>query len=195
MPSREEYMADKPLPYEQEELDRFEKAAKIVFKNEGGSKLTDYKKDPGGLTKFGFSKKNHPDLDIANLTEEDAKKLAKERYWDEYKINLIENDSVATHLYDMIYVQGKRGVRALQQAAKSAGEDLEVDGLMGQDTANAVKKAIEKVGEKKFHKLIAEKRLHQFESIKDINKEAYEEYIGGWTNRTVNMLDLFTKEK
>ena len=29
--------------------------------------------DPGGETKYGISKRAYPDLDIANLTEEDAK--------------------------------------------------------------------------------------------------------------------------
>lgn len=183
MISREDFHAS-------EDNRKFEDATKIVFENEGGDALTDDPDDQGGLTKFGISKNNNPDIDVANLTHDEAKKIAKERYWDKYQINLIQNDSVAAHLYDMVYVQGKRGVRALQEAAKEAGVSIKPDGYMGDDTASAVEEAIEKVGEDKFHKLIAENRLKQFEK-----SSSYKKYHKGWINRTVKMLDLFTKKE
>jgi len=177
------------------DMDRFDAANKIVFENEGGSKQTNDKTDPGGLTKYGISKANNPDVDVANLDEAGAKKIAKAEYWDKYKIDLIKDDSLATHLYDMVYVQGKRGVRALQKAIQDAGVNIKVDGMMGSDTADALKVAAEKVGNKKIHELMASNRLKQFETIQSKNPEAYEKYKGGWTNRTMKMLDLFTKEK
>lgn len=36
--------------------------------------------DSGGETKWGISKRSHPDLNIADLTEEDARRI----YWGEY---------------------------------------------------------------------------------------------------------------
>jgi lysozyme family protein len=38
----------------------FEKAVAFVFEQEGG--IANLSGDPGGLTKFGISKRNHPDL-------------------------------------------------------------------------------------------------------------------------------------
>lgn len=194
MMSRENFraMEDKMIAEEKakEEDAKFNRVTDIVFENEGGSKMTDDPDDPGGLTKFGISKVNNPDIDVANLTEEEARAIAKERYWDAYKINLIKNDSVAAHLYDMVFVQGKRGVRALQAAVKEAGVDVDVDGFMGRDTAEAIDEAIERVGEKKLHQLIAENRLKQFEK-----SDKWDKYHKGWTNRTFKMLDLFTKGK
>ena len=48
----------------------FEEAVKSVLKHEGG--YVNDPKDPGGETNFGISKRAFPDLDIKNLTEEDA---------------------------------------------------------------------------------------------------------------------------
>ena len=90
----------------------------------------------------------------------------------------------------MIFVQGSRGVRALQNAVKESGVDIKADGKMGQDTATAVEKAIEKVGEDKLHQLIAENRIKQFEK-----SDSWKDYHKGWTNRTFKMLDLFTKKE
>ena len=55
----------------------FDKAIEFVLKWEGG--LTT---DTGGLTKYGISQNAYPDLDIANLTLDQAKAIYKEDYWD-----------------------------------------------------------------------------------------------------------------
>lgn len=38
-------------------------------------------KDSGGMTKYGISKRAYPNLDIANLTKEQAKEIYKNDYW------------------------------------------------------------------------------------------------------------------
>lgn len=57
----------------------FEKAVQIVLEKEGV--LSDDARDPGGLTKYGISKKAYPDLDIANLTPADAIAIYRRDYW------------------------------------------------------------------------------------------------------------------
>jgi lysozyme family protein len=57
----------------------FEKAVAIVLEKEGV--LSDDARDPGGLTKYGISKKAYPDLDIANLTVDDAIAIYRRDYW------------------------------------------------------------------------------------------------------------------
>ena len=44
----------------------FDKAFELVIGHEGG--LVDHPADPGGLTKYGISKRAYPNLDIRNLT-------------------------------------------------------------------------------------------------------------------------------
>lgn len=63
-------------------MEHFDRAMVFVLRWEGGGTLTDDPNDPGGLTKYGISQKANPDVDVAALTEEKAKALYRERYWD-----------------------------------------------------------------------------------------------------------------
>jgi len=48
------------------------------FKNGG---YTNHPADPGGETKWGISKRSYPDLDIANLTLDQAREIYFNDYW------------------------------------------------------------------------------------------------------------------
>jgi lysozyme family protein len=52
-----------------------------VMQFEGGSRCTTDQDDPGGTTKYGLSQRANPDLDIVNLTEQQAKEVYLKRYW------------------------------------------------------------------------------------------------------------------
>ncbi len=60
----------------------FEKIIEFTLLWEGGDKATDDKSDPGKYTKYGISSKAHPDVDVKNLTLEQAKEIYKREYWD-----------------------------------------------------------------------------------------------------------------
>lgn len=60
----------------------FDRDIEFVLKWEG-----DLTTDSGGLTRWGISQKSYPDLDIANLTLEQAKAIYKEDYWDKLKLD------------------------------------------------------------------------------------------------------------
>jgi hypothetical protein len=60
----------------------FEKIIPFVLQHEGGATVTHDPNDPGGTTKYGISQKAHPDIDIENLTEEQACDIYKKEYWD-----------------------------------------------------------------------------------------------------------------
>ena len=57
----------------------FERAMAFVLKYEGG--YSNDPNDPGGETKWGISKRAHPELDIKNLTLEEAKRIYYTDYW------------------------------------------------------------------------------------------------------------------
>lgn len=61
-------------------------------KEDGG--YTNDPKDPGGETKWGISKRAHPELDIKNLTLEQALGIYKKDYWDCYRSRGLDLDSV-----------------------------------------------------------------------------------------------------
>ena len=50
-----------------------------VLKHEGG--YVDDALDKGGQTKYGISKRAHPDVEIKDLTVEDAISIYREHYW------------------------------------------------------------------------------------------------------------------
>ena len=53
--------------------DIFNKCIKIILRNEGG--YVNHPSDPGGETNMGIAKRFYPNLDIENLTEEEAIKI------------------------------------------------------------------------------------------------------------------------
>lgn len=69
-------------------MTNFDRAFAVVVGIEGGYVCDP--KDPGGATKFGISKRQYPDLDIANLTVDQAKVIYKRDYWDSHSLDSLE---------------------------------------------------------------------------------------------------------
>ena len=116
----------------------FDEIIEQVLEHEGG-----YVNDPndlGGETNFGITKRFYPDVDIKNLTKEQAKKIYHQDYWRRNKCDEIPSN--LRHIYfDMCVNQGRKtAVRVLQRAANAKGADLEVDGGLGPATLSALRK-------------------------------------------------------
>ena len=73
---------------------KFDLAILHILNFEGG--LSNHTNDRGGTTKFGISKKSYPNLDISNLTLEQAKDIYKRDYWQPYPYKDIVDIDVAT---------------------------------------------------------------------------------------------------
>ena len=108
-----------------------------VLEHEGG--YVNDPKDLGGETKYGITKRFYPDIDIKNLTIEQAKEIYKKDYWDKNKVESLPQN--LWHIYfDMCVNMGKRtAVKVLQRAAVNKGRDIEVDGGLGPMTIGALK--------------------------------------------------------
>ena len=112
---------------------KFEKAFEYIIQNEGGYVFD--KNDPGGETKFGITKKSYPALNIRDLTFEDAKKIYYRDFWQRGKFEEIDDEKVATQVFDLSVNLGIRSaVTVLQRALRSVGETVQEDGLMGPET-------------------------------------------------------------
>jgi lysozyme family protein len=59
----------------------FDKIFPFTMRWEGWDKITNDPDDPGGLTRYGISKKANPDIDVAGLTLDQATAIYKARYW------------------------------------------------------------------------------------------------------------------
>lgn len=116
----------------------FKRAIPIILRHEGG-----YVHDPddaGGETKFGISKRSYPKLDIAKLTEEEARKIYERDFWKPLRLDAINSHEIATKVFDSAVLIGlKRAVTFLQRAVQNAGGGIvPVDGKMGASTIAAV---------------------------------------------------------
>ena len=89
--------------------------------------------DPGGETKWGISKKAHPDLDIKSLTKEQAQVIYYIEYWLPIDIDGI-SDEIKMMLCDMGVNCGVATAKKYLQ--KAVG--VEVDGVIGPKTIEAL---------------------------------------------------------
>lgn len=104
---------------------------------EGG--YVDDPDDPGGETNFGISRAAYPDVDIANLTEDDAIAIYHRDYWLHPRIDQLP-DSVAGKVFDMAVNMGPgTAIRLWQQTLNDLGANpaLVMDGRIGPATITA----------------------------------------------------------
>jgi lysozyme family protein len=106
----------------------FNIAMETVLKNEGG--LGDVAGDEGGLTNFGLSQRSYPDLDLRNLTVEQARAVYFHDFWLFQGVN---NQSVCTKLMDS-YVNLRHTAIKLAQIVVNA----EQDGVYGPTTERLI---------------------------------------------------------
>ena len=118
-------------------MKNFNEIIKQVLEHEGG--YVNDPKDLGGETKYGITKRFYPDVDIKNLTIEQATEIYKKDYWDKNRVESLPQN--LWHIYfDMCVNMGKRtAVKVLQRAAVNKGRDIEVDGGLGPMTIGALK--------------------------------------------------------
>src|SRR5690606_7079344 len=120
---------------------KFVQAVGAVLAHEGG--YVNDPDDPGGETKWGISRRSYPELDIANLTREDAIAIYYRDWWRRYKYDLIEDATVAAKVLDLSVNMGPSAAhKCLQRALHACGRrDVTIDGIIGPQTLGAVNSA------------------------------------------------------
>lgn len=92
----------------------FDTAIERILDHEGG--YVNHPGDPGGETKFGISKRSYPDLDIKNLTRDEAKAIYRRDFWDKVNGDAL-HDGVAFQVLDFAVNSGSgTAIRYLQRA-------------------------------------------------------------------------------
>lgn len=157
---------------------RFRQAVEVVLKHEGG-----YVNDPndlGGETKYGISKRSYPNVDIKNLTREQAMEIYRKDWWDRYKYDQIKDLDVATKVFDLAVNMGPSPAHRLFQEAVNftEGTRLAVDGIIGPMTLNAVNKANSRKVVQAL-RFMAAKRYFELAKARTANRA----FLLGWLNR------------
>ena len=149
-----------------------------VIEREGGERLVNDPDDPGGLTKWGISKRAHPDEDIANLTLDDAIRIYQDKYWKPSKVSKLPYELQDLYFDMVVNVGQSRAVKVLQQACNHKGSKLVIDGRLGPNTIKA-SKVLEKERLKAF-------RVMYYAKI-CINNKKLLKYYYGWFRRTIEV--------
>lgn len=164
----------------------FDKAFELLIGHEGG--FTQNPKDAGNWTggkvgvgvnkgtKYGIASNSYPNLDIKNLTLDQAKAIYKRDYWDKVKGDQLPA-SLAFHVFDMAVNSGvSRGIKLLQKTIGTAE-----DGIIGPKTLSAVNA----MDVNQAIQIYSANRLQFYTSLKDFSV-----FGKGWVNRVANNLKL-----
>ena len=108
-------------------MGQFTRCIDLILPEEGN--LSNHRRDPGGLTRYGISQRSYPDIDIERLTLNQAKEIYLRDYWNPIHGDLLP-DGVDVLMLDCAINQGvKAAIRLLQEAL-----NLPQDGIIGPRT-------------------------------------------------------------
>jgi len=112
----------------------FDSAMEAIFAWEGG--YVDNPNDPGGATKYGISKRAHPEVNISKLTKKQAREIYRQSYWQPCGCEELPA-GLDLLVFDCAVNQGPGfAVRTLQQSVGAAE-----DGIFGSRTKEAAESA------------------------------------------------------
>lgn len=176
---------------------KLEPAFDYAMRFEGGGVVHEVPGDPGGLTKWGLSQRANPDLDIANLSREDAIEAYRERYWTPRKLWGLFSQSMANEVFeftinaDPAWMNRGRAIRAAQktandviEAARLDRDPLRLDGVIGPRTIRALN-AIADAGPLHEFAWLDRFNLYQLEFYRSLRRDLVDRFLLGWTRRVV----------
>lgn len=159
------------------------KLAPIILKWEGG--FVNDPVDKGGATnmgitiatwrKVGYDKDGDDDIDVQDMKLLDKKDFERvlRIYWDRWKADKINNQSLANILVDWVWGSGAWGIKIPQRILNVAQ-----DGVVGKGTLAAVNSADP---QKLFNQLYAA-RVNFLDGIV-VRNPSQKRFIKGWKNR------------
>ena len=155
-------------------MDAFDQIIGLVLQNEGGYR--DDPNDAGRATNYGISQAQYPNLDIKNLTVNQAKAIYRTDYYNTMGLFRLDSPAVQYYVLDTGVNAGPgTAVMMLQEAVH-----LPQDGSLGPITAQAVNTCDE-------HGLLdrlIELRMKHYVSLVIADPQKKLGSLSGWTNRT-----------
>ncbi len=172
----------------------FESALRQLHQNEGG--LVDDPDDPGGITNYGVSLRWLQSLgelgvhrymvgdldqdgdvdadDIRAMTPAKSAELYRAQWWDRYRYGLINDQAIATKIFDLSVNMGPKQAHILaQRALRAAGKLVLEDGVLGPIT-------LQSINDYASRGILPALRSEAAGFYRSLNKPRF---IGGWLNR------------
>lgn len=166
-------------------VDNFSDAVNRVIAHEG--EYSNDPSDPGGETKWGICHNSYPELNIKNLTIEQAKEIYKRDYWDNI-CDWLPYKDLQILFFDTVVNLGKRGATKVLQKTVNAYLDKIVneDGVLGKKTREAVIKVLSNKGLRQeiLYCFAIERIKHYLFLVKQHRSQ--NKYLVGWINRVLD---------
>lgn len=162
-----------------------------VMDLEGGGNVHTVEGDPGGTTKWGVTQRDYPNLDIPDLTRDQAKEIFRQDYWDPVQGDDIRSQEIATELVEMAF---NTGIPAAVHTAQSATNDvlkragdtfrLAVDGIFGPQTLKGLNRI---AGMNGIAEMAWDGRfnLRQLKYYRNLDRDLVDRFFVGWTRRVI----------
>jgi lysozyme family protein len=155
----------------------FNDAIVKTLAKEGGAKFTDVPDDKGGATKYGISQTAYPNVDILNLTEQQARDIYKRDYWDRVRGDDLTSQMIAENMFDTAV---NMGVRTASRLAQTTLDIQPADGIIGSASLGVINQQNEK--DFLIHFTLA--KIAYYASL--CNKDRTQsKFLLGWVNRAL----------
>lgn len=148
-------------------------AIDIIIRLEGGEAYTNHPADPGGETKFGISKRYNQELDIKNLTREQATEVYANKYW-------VGLDKLPAPLALLVFdhkVNAGESIEMLQRLI-----NVKVDGKLGPATILAAEQSYQRNGINSL-RWYTERRIEYYRS-----RDTWSTFGAGFVKRSLDVL-------
>lgn len=171
----------KKCRHDLEYRDHFEEAFQYISKSEGG--YINHKYDAGGETKFGISKKWYPNLNIKDLTLDQAKIIYYEDYWLRYNLDKLIHRELAIKVFDTMIVIGPRmGTLLLEESVQGMGYQIPADGIFDPELIYIANTECNQIDLIDRYQILME---YYFKRIVESNP-SQKVFLQGWINRARN---------
>lgn len=158
--------------------------APFILKWEGG--FVNDPDDLGGATNMGVTIRTYQDYrkkkglpepdvnDLKNLSKEEWTDIMKGAYWDRWKADQIQNQSIANILVDWVWASGVYGIKLPQEIL-----EVTVDGIVGKNTIAAINNYTPQA---ELFGRIKQARYDYIDRICE-KRPANKKFRNGWRNR------------
>lgn len=135
--------------------------------------------DPGGTTKYGIDQRDHPRVDVANLSEAQAIEIYRAEEWTQCRCDNLKPGWDLAVFDAAVNIGSGRAIRLLQQVV-----GVTVDGFIGPKTIAAVNAS-------------AQDTLHQYLELRASYYRALPlplraKFLAGWLNRVADVSKAVT---
>jgi lysozyme family protein len=152
----------------------FTSAVEQVLGDEGG--FEERAGDRGGLTKYGISAREYPNVDVYTLTRDGAIAIYFRDWWQRFRFERLPAP-LAAKCFDLAVNMGAtHAIVCLQRALRACGKRILQDGNLGEQTV-AASSAIESTA------LLAALRSEAAGYYRMLAQTQGRQFLDGWLNR------------